>query len=80
MSKTIYVGNLNYSTNEDRLESLFVQHGTVTSVKIITDRETDRSKGFGFVEMEEESAAMAAITALNNTEFDGRNLRVNAKE
>ena len=77
MPKKIYVGNLNYNTDEDRLADHFAQFGSVLSTKIIFDRETNRSKGFGFVEMEEDEAAEAAISALNNQELDGRNLRVN---
>jgi RNA recognition motif-containing protein len=77
MAKKIYVGNMNYATTEDQLHDLFGQYGTVQSVKIITDRETNRPKGFGFVEMEEEDAAEAAISELDGKEFDGRNLRVN---
>ncbi len=81
MAKKIYVGNMNYNTTEQELENLFGQYGTVASANIIIDRYTDRSKGFGFVEMEEEQAADAAISALDNTEFGGRNLKVNvAKE
>jgi len=77
MAKKLYVGNINYSTTEDQLEDLFAQFGTVLSTNIIVDRMTDRSKGFGFVEMEEESSADAAIAALNNTEFQSREIRVN---
>jgi len=77
MAKKLYVGNMNYSTTEDQLEDLFAQFGTVISANIIVDRMTDRSKGFGFVEMEDESAADAAIAALNNTEFQNREIRVN---
>lgn len=77
MAKKLYVGNMSYSTTEDQLEDLFAQFGTVLSANIIVDRMTDRSKGFGFVEMEEESAADAAIAALNNTEFHNREIRVN---
>ncbi len=81
MAKKIYVGNMNYNTTEQELENLFGQYGTVASANIIIDRYTDRSKGFGFVEMEDEQAADAAISALDNTEFGGRNLKVNvAKE
>jgi RNA recognition motif-containing protein len=81
MAKKIYVGNMNYNTTEQELENLFSQYGNVASAKIIIDRYTDRSKGFGFVEMEEEDAAEAAISALDNSEFGGRNLKVNeAKE
>ncbi len=77
MAKKIYVGNMNYATTEDQLFDVFGQYGTVNSVRIITDRETNRPKGFGFVEMEEDDAADAAIVALDGKEFDGRNLRVN---
>lgn len=81
MAKKIYVGNMNYNTTEQELENLFGQYGTVASANIIIDRYTDRSKGFGFVEMEDEQAAAAAISALDNSEFGGRNLKVNeAKE
>ena len=81
MAKKIYVGNMNYNTTEQELENLFGQYGTVASANIIIDRYTDRSKGFGFVEMEDEQAADAAISALDNSEFSGRNLKVNvAKE
>ena len=76
MSKKIYVGNLNYATTEDQLNQAFAQYGGVVSAKIITDRYTDRSKGFGFIEMEEDDAAEAAISALNGQQMDGRELRV----
>jgi RNA recognition motif-containing protein len=68
---------MSYSTTEDQLEDLFAQFGTVVSANIIMDRMTDRSKGFGFVEMEDDTAATAAISALNNTEFNNREIRVN---
>ena len=77
MAKKIYVGNLNFNTTEDTLRDLFAAHGTVLTSDIVMDRYTGRSRGFGFVEMEDETAADAAITALDGTEFDGRNLRVN---
>lgn len=77
MSKKIYVGNLNYRTKEEELTELFGQFGTVNSVNIIVDRETNRSKGFAFVEMEEDDAAEAAISQLNGEEFLQRQLRVN---
>ena len=77
MAKKIYVGNLNYATTEDQLSQLFAQYGPVVSSAIITDRYTGRSRGFGFIEMEEDDAAEAAISALDGSEFDGRNLRVN---
>ena len=77
MAKKLYVGNLNYATTEDQLQELFAQYGTVVSVNIINDKYSGRSKGFGFVELEEDDAATAAMTALNGTNFDGRDLRVN---
>ena len=77
MANKIYVGNLNYDTQESDLRALFAAHGQVQSVSIITDRDTGRSKGFGFVEMADGAATQAAITALNGKELDGRTLRVN---
>ena len=71
----IYVGNISWGLNDQDLENLFAEHGTVTSAKIITDRMTHRSRGFGFVEMSD--GADAAIEALNGTEVDGRELVVN---
>lgn len=76
MSKKIYVGNLSFDATEDQVRELFAQYGKVDSVAMITDRDTGRFRGFGFVEMED-SAANAAIKALNETELDGRALRVN---
>ena len=76
MSKKIYVGNLSYSVDDRGLEDLFSQHGNVTSARVIIDRYDNRSKGFGFVEMEDESAANAAIEALNGNEHMGRELKV----
>lgn len=73
----IYVGNLSYNTSEGNLETMFSEFGTVESVRIITDRETGRSKGFAFVDMPDDQEAMAAIEALNGQEIDGRTLRVN---
>jgi RNA recognition motif-containing protein len=73
----IYVGNLPYSMNDGDLESLFTEFGAVQSAKVIFDRETDRSKGFGFVEMEDSEAGKTAIDALNDSEIEGRPLRVN---
>src|SRR5436190_106064 len=77
MGKKLYVGNLSYSTDSSELEQLFSQHGTVTSAQIISDRDTGRSKGFGFVEMADDAQAQAAIAALNGQEHDGRALTVN---
>ncbi|HET8675369.1 MAG TPA: RNA-binding protein [Blastocatellia bacterium] len=76
MNKRIYVGNLSYQTTENDLTNLFEQAGQVESVNIITDRDTGRSKGFGFVEMSAEDADKA-IAQLNGTEVDGRALTVN---
>lgn len=77
MGKKLYVGNLTYNVNESDLEALFAQFGTVQSAQIIVDRDTNRSKGFGFVEMDTDAQAQAAIQALNGREHDGRNLTVN---
>ena len=76
MSKKIYVGNLSYSTSEDQLEETFSQYGEVAGANIIMDKYTNQSKGFGFVEMSDESNATAAISALNGAELNGRELRV----
>lgn len=76
MSKKIYVGNMSYHTTENDLTSLFEQVGGVHSVSIITDRDTGRSKGFGFVEMDDEDAEKA-IAQFNGTEINGRTLTVN---
>ncbi len=73
----LYVGGLPFSTTDDELESLFASHGSIESVRIITDRETGRSRGFGFVEMATAEEAAAAISALNSTDFGGRTLIVN---
>ncbi len=77
MAKKIYVGNMSYNTSEEELRDLFAQYGTVLSANIIIDRETRRPKCFGFVEMEDDSAAIAAISQLDGQDFGGRNLRVN---
>ncbi|GHV13973.1 RNA-binding protein [Spirochaetia bacterium] len=77
MAKKLYVGNLSYNTYEDNLRNLFVQYGTVESVKIITDRDTGNSKGFAFVEMSSEAEAQAAISGTNGVELDGRAIKVN---
>ncbi len=76
MSKRIYVGNLSYTTTEDELEELFTPYGDVMSCTIPADRESGRTRGFGFVEMSEEDAAKA-IEALDGQDFGGRDLRVN---
>lgn len=80
MAKKLYVGNMTYSTTEDQLGELFAQYGNVMSVTIVKDRYTNQSKGFAFVEMEEEQAAEAAISALNNKNFNGRDLRVDVAQ
>jgi RNA recognition motif-containing protein len=76
LSKNIYVGNLPFSVTEDDVRELFERHGTVESVKVITDRDTGRAKGFGFVEMDEAGAAKA-MQALDGQEYGGRDLKVN---
>lgn len=76
MATKLYVGNLPYSAREEGLKAHFEKAGAVTSVKIIIDRETGRSKGFAFVEMESEDAARNAVSSLDGQEFDGRSLRV----
>lgn len=76
----IYVGNLPFQTTEPDLESAFGAHGAVDRVKIISDRDTGRSRGFAFVTMTEDDAANAAIEALNETDFQGRTLRVRQAE
>jgi len=73
----IYVGNISYQTDDSRLVELFSEFGEVASARVINDRETGRSKGFGFVEMSDDNAANSAIEALNEKEIDGRTLRVN---
>jgi len=73
----IYVGNLGYETSEEDIRTAFSQYGTVDSVNVIMDRNTGRSKGFGFVEMNVDTEAKAAIDALNGKDLDGRSLNVN---
>ena len=77
MGKKLYVGNLSYDVDSSALEQLFAAHGSVQSAQIITDRDTGRSKGFGFVEMSSDAEAQAAIAALNGQESGGRALTVN---
>ncbi len=77
MSTNIYVGNLAFGTTSSELEDLFGQHGEVTRAQVITDRDTGRSRGFGFVEMASADSARAAISALNGYNLDGRDLTVN---
>jgi len=76
----IYVGNLAYSTTDDELREFFAAHGTVSSARVCIDRMTNRSKGFGFVEMPNSDEAQAAIAALNGREIGGRVLRVNESQ
>ena len=76
MAKRIYVGNISYSMTDEELSGVFEEYGTVASAAVIADRMTGRSKGFGFVEMEDESAADKAIAGVNGTEVQGRQLRV----
>lgn len=75
MSKKLYVGNLSFNTTSDELRDLFSEHGGVVSASVVTDRDTGRARGFGFVEMCD--GGDAAIQALNGTELDGRTLTVN---
>ena len=77
MANKLYVGNLSYQTDSEGLRTLFTQFGEVTSATVLTDRDTGRSRGFGFVEMGSEDAASAAMQALNGTEFEGRTIKVN---
>ena len=76
MTKKLYVGNLSYQTREESLQALFAGVGTVESVRVITDRQTGRSKGFGFVEMSSEDEAQNAIEQFNQHEFEGRKITV----
>jgi RNA recognition motif-containing protein len=77
VSTKLFVGSLPWSVNDQKLKETFEQHGSVLSAKIIMDRDTNKSRGFGFVEMENSSDASKAIKALNETEIDGRNIVVN---
>ena len=77
MSKKLFVGSLPWSVNDEGLKQVFTPFGKVVSATVVVDRRSGRSKGFGFVEMENDSEAKAAIDALNNSELDGRNIVVN---
>ncbi len=77
MNKKLYVGGLAYSVTDDQLRQLFASHGTVVSAKVIMDRDTDRSRGYGFVEMGTQEEAEKAIAALNGSLHEGRNIKVN---
>lgn len=80
MSSKLFVGNLSFSTTEERLSSTFAQFGNVVEAKIILDRDTGRPRGFGFVTMDSEDSAQEAIDGMNGTMLDGRPLRVNIAE
>jgi len=77
MGKKLYVGNLAYSVTSESLEQMFLEFGAVTSAQVIQDRETGRSKGFGFVEMQADDAAQRAINGMHDKQMDGRSLTVN---
>ena len=77
MAKRLYVGNLKYTVTSDQLNEIFEQYGTVTSAQVLSDRDTGRSRGFGFVEMANDDEALAAIEALDGQDHDGRRLTVN---
>ena len=77
MGKRLYVGNLTYAVTDSDLQTMFAPHGTVQSAQVVMDRDTGRSKGFGFVEMGSDTEAQAAIAALNGKEIEGRALTVN---
>ncbi len=77
MGRKLYVGNLPYTVTESALSDKFAAYGTVESAKLITDRDTGQSKGFGFIEMASDSEAQAAIEQVNGTDYDGRPLKVN---
>ena len=77
MATKLFVGKLSYDTTNDSLQALFAQYGKVVSAQVIMDRDTNRSKGFAFVEMEDQAAAQAAINALDGKEFEGRTIVVN---
>ena len=76
MAAKLYVGNLAYAVTDDRLQEHFAQHGSVVSARVITDKFSGRSKGFGFVEMASDGEAAKALNALNGTDFEGRNIVV----
>ncbi len=80
MGSQLYIGNISFNTNEEDLKNFFASAGTVTSAKIISDRETGRSRGFGFVEMSSAEEAENAVSTLNGKELGGRDLRVNIAE
>ena len=77
MNKKLYIGGLPYSVTDSQLQQIFAAHGTVVSARVITDRYSGESRGFGFVEMSDQDEAQGAIRALNGTEIDGRSIIVN---
>ena len=77
MNKKLYVGGLAYSVTDSQLQQLFASHGTVESAKVIMERDSDRSRGYGFVEMSTQEEAEKAVTALDGTLHEGRNIKVN---
>jgi RNA recognition motif-containing protein len=77
VSKKLFVGSLPWAVSDEALKEAFTQYGNVVSAKVVTDRQTGRSRGFGFVEMESDSEASAAIEALNGSDLNGRNIVVN---
>jgi RNA recognition motif-containing protein len=77
MATKLFVGKLSFNTTDAALEALFAEYGKILSAKVITDRDTNQSKGFGFVEMEDETAAQSAISALDGKDFEGRTIVVN---
>ena len=77
MNKKLYVGGLSYTVTDSQLQALFASHGTVESAKVVMDRDSDRSRGFGFVEMSTQEEAEKAIASLNGTQHEGRSLTVN---
>lgn len=77
MSKKLFVGSLNWETNDDRLQAAFAPYGEITEAKVIMDRDTGRSRGFGFVTFANPQDAAKAISALDGKELDGRNIKVN---
>jgi len=77
VGRKLYVGNLPYTATEQALSEKFAAHGTVESARLITDRDSGQSKGFGFIEMASEAEAQAAISALNGSDYEGRPLKVN---
>jgi cold-inducible RNA-binding protein len=80
MTSNLFVGNLSFDVREEELRELFSAHGTVSSARVITDRDTGRSRGFGFVEMAQADEAQKAIQGLDGHDFKGRNLKVNAAQ